>query len=64
MDLRERVFTSLDHALENGYDNILWLAPFEVADDLADYDADLAGEDTTQLTELVTEWRLAKGLGL
>jgi hypothetical protein len=62
--LRDRVFASLDHALENGYDNLLWTEPAEVADDLAEYDTDLEGEDTAVLAQLVQDWRLMKGLGL
>jgi hypothetical protein len=62
--LQERVFTALDHAIENGYDNLLWVPAADVAADLADYDADLEGESTAEMTEHVTAWRLVKGLGL
>lgn len=64
MELREQVFSSLDNALENGYDNLLWVPAEEIAADLGDYDADLAHVPAEDLVPLVQDWRLAKGLGL
>jgi hypothetical protein len=59
-DLRTRVFRSLDSAMVNGYDNIPHLPANEVADDLADFDADLEGESTEEMAVLFTEWRAAR----
>jgi hypothetical protein len=58
--LRNRVFESLDHARENGYTEFFGLPAQVVAEDLAEYDSDLEGEDTAILAKLVTEWRQAE----
>ena len=60
--LMARVFESLDHARSNGYEEFLHLPAEEVADDLADYDAELEGEDVAEMARLVTAWRDARGI--
>lgn len=55
-ELRDRVRESLDHAVANGYDNMLINSPKEMAADLSEYDGDVEGYSLEVLERLVAEW--------
>jgi ribosome-binding protein aMBF1 (putative translation factor) len=59
MDLKNRVFESLDNAIVNGYELLEW-SDQDIADDLHEYDAELENVDSAELLPLVAEWRAGK----
>jgi len=56
-ELRDRVRESLDHSLENGYENQLINPPLEVAEDLAEYDSELESIDPSSMEKIIAEWQ-------
>jgi hypothetical protein len=57
VELREQVFATLNHALANGYSNLIHFSPMEVADDIHEYDADLADADVEEMIPHVKAWQ-------
>lgn len=60
LHLCERLFESLDRAAAEGYDNVLLNPADETADEIGEYDAQLADVQTVVLRPLVTAWLAAR----
>lgn len=55
LEIRERVFKSLDSGIENGYELDNWSAE-EIAEDLREYDVDLESVPVS-LVPFIQEWK-------
>lgn len=60
VDAKQLLRSSLDQALDNGYDNTLTNSPIEIASDLGDYDARFEGIDPNSIADLVENWQNEK----
>jgi hypothetical protein len=56
-ELRQKVFKSLDNALDNGYDQVLEYLPEIIADDLKDYDSSYEEIEPSALISHVQAWQ-------
>ncbi len=60
IEFEQKVFDSLDNAVNNGYD----LSTFsieEIANDLKEYDSDMAKIKPEKLIPIIRKWRLKHG---
>ena len=60
LDLKSRVYESLDNALENGYETTLTDSPEHVTDDLSEYDSQFERTAKSRLLPHVQAWQDAK----
>jgi hypothetical protein len=60
LSICQRLFESLDRAAAEGYDNILLNPADETADEIGEYDAQLAGVPAVVLRPLVAAWLAAR----
>jgi hypothetical protein len=58
MGIKELVFQALDNARANGF-NPCEDTSVDIAQDLADFDADLEGKPASELTPHILEWKKA-----
>lgn len=62
-DLREKVRTALDNALDNGYQGFFKeSSDYSIALDMIEFNSELEDEEPAELMPIILEWRREKRL--